>query len=225
MIFNRTVTLLERELEARYKVSTTIRHKGEKGRQREQGLGMLLREILPEAYGVASGEIIPYAGIDPSPQCDLIIYDRLYFPILGKSSTVQQVPFEAVLAVIECKSVIDSKALADTTGKIQAIRRLPRVPTRVRRGRVRGPMFVLFGYTCAASERQCKRFVKHADTRRSSVLLTVLGEGNYIKLSDRPDPVFVRSETLALMLTVFLYSLREIDLGNPDYLKLLWYQR
>jgi hypothetical protein len=60
---------------------------------------MFLKENLPEKYGIATGEIIPFRGNLSSPQCDIIIYDRLSFPIIGKSAAIQQVPYEAVYAI------------------------------------------------------------------------------------------------------------------------------
>src|SRR4051812_14903543 len=98
----------------------------ERGRQRENGLLIFLRENLPAAYGVATGEGIPYRGPTASPQCDIIIYDQLGLPILGRADAVQQVPFEAVYAVIECKSQNDGKALKDTQRQIQLKRPLRR---------------------------------------------------------------------------------------------------
>lgn len=88
MIYTRTLIALHTELKVTYEVSSTIRHKGEKGRKREHGLGMFLREQLSEKYGVATGEIIPFQGHSVAPQCDIIIYDRLTFPIIGKSAPV-----------------------------------------------------------------------------------------------------------------------------------------
>src|SRR5712691_10167989 len=105
MIFKAYLSRYKRLLQQKYSVSTTIWHKGERGRQRESGLMMFLRETLPTAYGVATGEIIPYVGEKPSRQCDIIIYDRLKMPIFGANEAVQQVPFEAVYAVIESKSL------------------------------------------------------------------------------------------------------------------------
>src|SRR5215467_3299636 len=123
MIFTKTFAHYERLLHQKYAVSSTIRHKGERGRQRENGLMGFLKDNLPAAYGVATGEVIPYRGPDPSPQCDIIVYDRLRMPVLGGPGAVQQVPLEAVYSIIECKSVIDQKALADTEAKIRAIRK------------------------------------------------------------------------------------------------------
>src|SRR5437660_1691684 len=98
-MLSNSLSLIQRQFVASYDVTTTIRHKGEKGRQREHGLATLLREHLPMAYGVATGEIVPYVGNAHSPQCDIIVYDQLHYPILGKSDAVQLVPREAVVCV------------------------------------------------------------------------------------------------------------------------------
>lgn len=153
MIFTKTFAQYERLLHQEYSVSSTIRHKGERGRQRENGLIAFLKDNLPAAYGVATGEVIPYRGPDPSPQCDIIVYDRLRMPVLGGRAAVQQVPLEAVYCIIECKSVIDTKALSDTAGKIRAIRKLPRCPSRrpLKKGMDHGPFFILFGFRLKSS--------------------------------------------------------------------------
>ena len=126
MIYTRTLIALQKQLKSQYEVSSTILHKGEKGRKREHGLGMFLREQLPEKYGVATGEIIPFKGQAPSPQCDIIIYDRLTFPIIGKSGPVQQVPYESVYAVIKKKTQQTKTTNKDASEKFSAIRNLPR---------------------------------------------------------------------------------------------------
>lgn len=70
---------------------------------------------------------------------------------------MQQVPLEAVYCIIECKLVIDSKALTETAEKIRAIRKLPRCPSRRRltKGMDSGPLFTLFGFRLKASIGRC----------------------------------------------------------------------
>jgi hypothetical protein len=103
-----------------------LNHRGERGRQREDNLRKFLSDHLPAAYGVATGEILPYKGNKLSPQCDIIIYDRLRMRIFGKNDAVQQIPLEAVYAVIEVKSELNSTALADMRKKVHFIRKMPR---------------------------------------------------------------------------------------------------
>ena len=142
MIYNLALMSIQKTIHEEYELSTSIRHRGERGRQRENGLLVFLRENLPMAYGVATGEIIPFQGAVASPQCDIIIYDQLRMPILGRSKAVQQVPLEAVYVVIECKSVLNKAALKDAETKFSKIQALPRCPlkTKLKKGMSRGPL-------------------------------------------------------------------------------------
>jgi hypothetical protein len=232
MIYTRTLIALHAELKAQYDVSSTIWHKGEKGRKREHGLGMFLREQLPEKYGVATGEIIPFKGKSPSPQCDIIIYDRLNFPIIGKSSPVQQIPYESVYAVIEVKSQITLPALKDSSAKFSAIRNLPRcaLKQRPKRSKTRNPIFVLFGYELATTEERCVAFVRQAGTKDVTLFSLDAGVATWIEgLSNGDRHCFLRTadktgfhETLTWFLFLLLDSLSEIDLGIPNYSELLY---
>jgi hypothetical protein len=233
MIFTRTLVALHAELKAQYDVSSTIRHKGEKGRKREHGLGMFLREHLPERYGVATGEIIPFEGKMAAPQCDLIVYDRLTYPIIGKSSAVQQVPYESVYSVIEVKSQITAADLRSTSEKFLAIRRLPRCSLKRRpsRSKTRNPVFVLFGYELRTTKAKCVDFVREDGT--DDLMVFALDAGVAMRLDGLPSGskhVFLRTadaagdfhETLVWFLFLFLEALAKIDLGIPNYSELLY---
>src|ERR1022692_1553681 len=201
MIYTRTLIALHTELKAQYAVSSTIRHKGEKGRKREHGLGMFLREQLPEKYGVATGEIIPFRGKAPSPQCDIVIYDRLTFPIIGKFAPVQQIPYESVYAVIEVKSQINSSALKDSCAKFTAIRKLPRcaLKQQPKQSKTRNPQFLVFGYELGTTEERCVAFIRQAAD--PDVTLFALDAGVALWIEGLPTggqltedgPVFLRT--------------------------------
>jgi len=223
---------LQKELHARYEVASTIRHRGEKGRKREHGLGMFLRENLPERYGVATGEVIPYRGHVPSPQCDIIIYDRATCPIIGNTSSVQQVPLEGVYSVIEVKSRITPAALDDALGKFEVIRSLPRckLNQKPKRGADRLPLFVLFGYELKTTKDACLEFFKQGVDE--DIFLIALDKGFTIWIErSKGDlyPVFLTAtdaesgvyETLALSFATYLAALGGIDLGRPSYLKMM----
>lgn len=232
MIYTRTLNQLQKELQAKYEVASTIRHRGEKGRNREHGLSMFLRENLPEKYGIATGEIIPFKGDMPSPQCDIIIYDRLSFPIIGKSSAVQQVPFEAVYSAIEVKSRITNMTLTETVQKFSSIRQLPRCKFR-RKTKLRkhqNPFFVLFGYKLATTTEKCIEFVRQGVDE--DVFLVALDTGLTIWVSRTKEdsyPVFLKAtnvesslyETLAFSLASLMDSLSPIDLGTPNFWDLM----
>ena len=68
--------------------------------------------------------------------------------MLSRIEAVQWVPLDAWYAVIEVRSVLDAQALKDAAAKFAEIRSFPRCPAgRLRRGAVRGPLFILFSYT------------------------------------------------------------------------------
>lgn len=231
MIFTQAMAILQQRFHSEYKLSSTIRHRGERGRQREDGLLRFLRETLPSAYGVATGEIIPHRGADASPQCDIIIYDRLHMPILGSDKAVQQIPLEAVYAVIECKSRINSPALKDARAKFAAIRRLPRVRSerRLRKGADRGPHFYLFGYQLDSSTEACRELARTAVDQDVSVCSLDKGFTIWISHDDNQetcvwlnatDQAAGHYETLTYFYVLLLEDLRHTDLGSPSYMKL-----
>jgi len=231
MIFTNTFAQYEKLLHQKYAVSSTIRHKGERGRQRENGLLAFLKENLPAAYGVATGEVIPYRGPTPSPQCDIIIYDRLRMPVLGSMDAVQQVPLEAVYGIIECKSLIDQKAFIDAQAKIKAIRALPRCPSKriLREGSLPAPFFTLFGFRLKSALERCTEFMSLAATDRD-VDVVALDRGCGIWIDDRPNPVWLNTteeksgshETLIVFFVGLLETLRSIDLGEPSFAEMFW---
>jgi hypothetical protein len=230
MIFSQAFGHLEKEFHLKCDLSSTIRHKGEKGRQRENGLLTFLRDTLPGAYGVATGEIIPYTGSDASPQCDIIIYDHLRMPVLGRSSAVQQVPLEAVYAVIECKSIVDSTAIKDAEEKFSKIRSLPRCESkaRLKKGTTRGPHCILFGYKFSTTTDRCVEFASNC-LPVDNTQVVVLDKGCTLWVTDRgkgPYCVWINAtetsrnlyETLVFFYVSLLQNLQDTDLGTPDYI-------
>lgn len=235
MIFNRTMAALQEELMAKYVVSSTIRHKGEKGRQREHGLVLFLREHLPLAYGVATGEIttsycytVTPLGEEVSPQCDIILYDQINYPILGKSDPVQQVPIDAVYAVIEVKSSIDSAELKDAREKFKLIASMHdtfRKARKLPRSRDHLPAFVLFGYRSSASAELMTPqpggyddfYVVALD--KGIGIITDPGKkserrGVWMTTEDHPKRSY---QTLAWFFFLLLYGMQSEKPPKPDY--------
>jgi hypothetical protein len=101
-------------------------HSGEKGQRRENALAEVLREFLPQKYGVASGEILT-ATDQVSKQMDIIIYDCLHSPTLADASDSKVIPAEAVYAVIEVKpnlkSARDMQAALDNIASAKSLSR------------------------------------------------------------------------------------------------------
>ena len=235
MIFDKILASFESELHKRYEISSTIRHRGEKGRQREHGLAAFLKEYLPEAYGVATGEIISEEKELLSPQCDIIIYDRLRTPIVGKYDVVQQVPIGGVYSVIEMKSTITKAAFKDASRKFNKIRKMlpPNSSKDVRKGKRFGPFFFLFGYKLKTSVSGCKDFlIKFAKKEDTAVVTLDSGSTAWIgPLDDYSKPA--RPEwlpgtnfnyefygTLALFFTTLMDVCKDTELGSLDFKKM-----
>lgn len=163
MIHAKILFGLQKELQNKYEISSTIRHKGEKGKRREDGVAEFLRENLPEAYGVGTGELFSFEVEGTSPQCDIVVYDRMRTPVFGKQGSVQQIPIEGVFVVIEVRSVLDANALKDAAKKFQAIRTLwgSAHPTGGRKShKDEGPSYFLFGFKHKTTESNCLRFLR-----------------------------------------------------------------
>ena len=93
-------------------IQSQIGHAGERGEDRETVVRDFLAKYLPKKYAIGSGQIIDrYGGI--SRQCDIVIYDALNCPLLLVKEGYQIFPVEAVLGVVEVKSILNSRSLED----------------------------------------------------------------------------------------------------------------
>lgn len=232
MIYSNIFNAIKRELEAKYELSSTIHHKGEKGRQREDGLANFLKTFLPQKYGVATGELISCESGCPSPQCDIIIYDNLNIPVIGRDEAVQRVPIEGVYAIIEVKSNITKESLNDTARKIAQIRKMPRHNMDTQRNPDdEGPLFVLFGYKLETTLHECARFLNEAAVLQDVTLLALdQGYLSWAKPTEKGQPPWplwlgkddMKPSTLALFFGMLLDSMTGVDLGNTNLRDLLW---
>ncbi len=191
MIHAKILAGLQKELQNKYEISSTIRHKGERGRERESGVAEFLRENLPEAYGVGTGELFSFEVEGTSPQCDVIVYDRMRTPVFGKQGAVQQIPIEGVFVVIEVRSVLDAHALKDAARKFQAIRDLwttahPRV--RRKNKKDEGPSFYLFGFKQMSTESSCLRFLRGNSEEDCTLVALDSGSSIWVGPRDRSKP-------------------------------------
>lgn len=191
MIHAKILSGLQKELQNKYEISSTIRHKGEKGRRREDGVAEFLRENLPEAYAVGTGELFSFEVEGTSPQCDVVVYDRMRTPVFGKQSSVQQIPIEGVLVVIEVRSVLDANALKDAAKKFQAIRALwasahPRV--RRKSHNDEGPSYFLFGFKKKTSQSNCLRFLRANSEQDCTLVALDSGSSFWVGHKDQSKP-------------------------------------
>jgi hypothetical protein len=102
-------------------VRESISHGGEKGVALEGYVRHLLRDQLPQEYGVTSGFIAyPRAAREDdetplSGQLDVIVYDALRCSPLVRLPTCDIVPLEAVLACIEVKTTVTATGEGDAS--------------------------------------------------------------------------------------------------------------
>lgn len=226
MVYNNIFKILQRELQTKFEISSTISHKGEKGRKREAGLSGFLKEYLPDAYGVGTGEVFSIKKGKISPQCDIIIFDKLRTPIIGKNDIVQQIPIEGVYAVIEVKSVIDSKALKDALQKYRKIYELYDLASQESNKSARLEFF-LFGYTLKVSDSLLDDFIDNLPVNMTLVSLDT-GCSISIGSEDNLRNVFIITtnyeENLYSTLTFFYVSVLaacDANIGGVNYKDLL----
>jgi hypothetical protein len=99
-------------------------HRGTRGVAREDVLRTPLREILPERFGISTGEVHASDG-STSGQLDLIIYDAHNAPRLYERYTSAVIPIECVFAVISVKSRIAYADVDATQGVAARLRQMP----------------------------------------------------------------------------------------------------
>ncbi|WEG09478.1 hypothetical protein PU630_02615 [Microbacterium horticulturae] len=106
-------------------------HPGAKGDATEEQWTVVLREFLPQRYGVG-----PIFAIDSlgrrSEQIDIGIFDRQYSPLFFEQGDVRFVPVESVYAVCEVKSRMNKVNLDYARDKVASVRQLHRTSAEIR---------------------------------------------------------------------------------------------
>lgn len=116
----------EQELWSLFRKSAFVKHGGEKGTYREDGVADFLRTQLPGRYGVVKGELIDSMG-QRSRQLDIIVFDmtRAAPFVRGGKYSNWILPAEAALATIEVKSALNKshiEAASSGVGSLHALR-------------------------------------------------------------------------------------------------------
>lgn len=96
---------------AQARSAAEITHKGVKGAVLEILLSKLFKPLLPADIGVGTGQIIDAFGNVPSPQVDIVIYNKAILPPVLIDESVGLFPIESVLYTIEVKTKLSSKEL------------------------------------------------------------------------------------------------------------------
>lgn len=110
-------------LNAEFSRSSSIKHAGEKGRNREFFINHFLKKAFPQKFVIETGEIIDSLQ-NTSQQCDIIIYDEEMptFDFGASKSFLSG----GVLAHIEVKSNLTNKDLNDVILKTNSVKNLER---------------------------------------------------------------------------------------------------
>ncbi len=103
----------------------SITHDGKLGEVNEQHFIALLKEYLPKRYSVDSAIVVDSLGAT-SDQIDVVIFDNQYTPTLLDQRDHRYVPAEAVYAVIEVKSRMNSANIQYAAKKAESVRALNR---------------------------------------------------------------------------------------------------
>lgn len=97
------------------------------GHEFENALCKILRDFLPNRYGICRGFVVSSIGVKEGD--DIIIYDRDRFPTLrllekDNFEIKEQIPIEAVYAYIEAKHSLTSDAFTKSISQIVKVKKL-----------------------------------------------------------------------------------------------------
>lgn len=112
-------------LEAKLDSSRLYKHNGMKGTCREEDLINIIRDCIPECYGLKSGQIFSQFN-QISNQIDVVIYDSVFSNYFKKESSAYLFPAESVYGTIEVKSKLDKNSFYMAIENIKSVRELKR---------------------------------------------------------------------------------------------------
>lgn len=107
------------------KLTPSIPHAGERGRNDEERVKQLLAKMLPKKFSLGTGFIAsPQSGNPLSPQTDIIVYDEFYNAPLFNELSSLVLPAEAVYATIEVKTYLTNAELHKAVKNLGATREM-----------------------------------------------------------------------------------------------------
>ena len=105
-------------------LSVSLNHPVSQGSHCESSWIELLRNFLPNRYGITKGFVFDSRG-NISEQIDIIIYDTTYSPLVYATKNDEKyVTIESVYAVFECKPKISKTNIDYAEKKIQSVKGL-----------------------------------------------------------------------------------------------------
>ena len=121
----RLFAALQEELLAGLKANKVIDHPGAKGAATEEDWLRILQQHLPQRYSADRAMVIDADG-EVSDYLDIVIYDRLYSPVIFARNREQYIPAESVLATFEVKQTLNAGNVRYAGEKIASVRKLRR---------------------------------------------------------------------------------------------------
>ncbi len=104
---------------------TVADHPGTLGDATELDWAGMLRDVLPQRYGVSKAFVVD-ANERRSEQLDVVIHDRHFSPLLFEVGGARFIPAEGVYAVFEVKQQINKEQVEYAGKKIASVRGLHR---------------------------------------------------------------------------------------------------
>jgi len=203
---------LSTDMKIKNKISGMIKHKAEKGRERESIVIDFMRNCLPKNFFVNRGFIVSYDN-KQSPQEDVVIYDEFSIPIIAHFSQNQLFPIESVYAIIEVKSSLNKTELEKSVKNIKFVKEMPisggakRIGMGIGVGQSPPPIGVVFAFQSTRLEtltNNLSEFNKDIDPGLWASLICVLDKG-VIFYGDR-EKMTLKPEPNPSMLPVILNS-------------------
>jgi len=121
----KVLTSVAKRMRDDFDMSTVILHRGQAGMSRESIVRDFVAGQLPGHIEAVHGGEIMTAGGEISPECDVLIVDRNTPPLLD-TDNYRIVYNECVYGVLEVKTKLDGRDLADACEKIRLIKAMPK---------------------------------------------------------------------------------------------------
>jgi hypothetical protein len=122
-VFKAVIEAAAKQLHLASSEATAFQHTGIRGDERAAALASFFRARLPRNFGVANGEAIDFRD-RRTGQLDIVIYDAdIAAPISAQSENVL-IPAEALLAVVEVKTILSQDELDNCYAAAKKIRAL-----------------------------------------------------------------------------------------------------
>lgn len=111
-------------------------HYGERGRNDEQRMTKLLKQVLPRRFSLGTGFVLSsHIDLPASPQIDIVIHDEMYNSPLFRELAANIFPIEAVYGTVEVKADLSLDRLREAATALALISQMAK----------RGKFYALYG--------------------------------------------------------------------------------